>query len=70
MTELTLTVPEIHCDHCKSSIESAVGAIDGVTTAIVDVEATTVAVGFEPPASRDQIVDAIEGQGYEVPDPT
>ena len=30
MTETTLSVPEIHCDHCKMSIEGAVGALDGV----------------------------------------
>ena len=31
MTETKLSVPEIHCDHCKMSIEGAVGALDGVT---------------------------------------
>ena len=31
MTETTLSVPEIHCDHCKMSIEGAVGALDGVS---------------------------------------
>ena len=27
MTETTLSVPEIHCGHCKMSIEEAVGAL-------------------------------------------
>lgn len=67
MTETTLTVPEIHCGHCKSSIESAVRAVDGVSRADVDVDTTTVAIAFDDPATLDQIVDAIEGQGYEVP---
>ncbi|MCB2224528.1 MAG: copper ion binding protein [Actinobacteria bacterium] len=67
MTDLTLNVPEIHCDHCKMSIEGAVGALDGVASARVDVAATTVAVEFDAPATAEAIVAAIEGQGYEVP---
>ena len=68
MTETTLSVPEIHCDHCKMSIEGAVGALDGVTKAEVDVSAATVLVAFDDPTSVDAIVAAIEEQGYEVPD--
>lgn len=67
MTEMKLSVPEIHCDHCKSSIEGAVSSVAGVGRAEVDVEAATVAIAFDGPATLDQIVDAIEGQGYEVP---
>ena len=68
MNELTLSVPEIHCDHCKMSIEGAVGALDGVTAAAVDVPAATVTVSFDTPADRDGIVAAIEEQGYDVPE--
>ena len=67
MTEKTISVPEIHCDHCKMSIEGAVGELDGVTKAEVDVPTATVAVSFDDPATMDSIVSAIEGQGYDVP---
>jgi copper chaperone len=67
MTQKTLTVPEIHCDHCKMSIEGAVGALPGVEHAVVDVEKATISVSFDDPATIDDIVGAIEGQGYEVP---
>jgi copper chaperone len=67
MSDTTLSVPEIHCDHCKMSIEGAVGALEGVTSAIVDVETRTVTVGYDTPATLDGIVAAIESQGYEVP---
>jgi len=67
MTETTLSVPEIHCHHCKMAIEGAVGALPGVTRAAVDVPSATVALAFEAPATLDQIVAAIEGQGYSVP---
>ena len=67
MADITLSVPEIHCDHCKMSIEGAVGALDGVSKADVDVPAATVSVSFDAPAGLDAIVTAIEEQGYEVP---
>ena len=64
----TISVPEIHCGHCKSSIEGALQPMDGVTTAEVDVDAKTVAVTFdESVVTRDALLDAIEAQGYEVP---
>lgn len=68
MTEMTISVPEIHCNHCKMSIEGAVAAVDGVSTATVDVESRSVAVSFDDPASFDAIKGAIEGQGYDVPE--
>jgi copper chaperone len=68
MTDITLSVPEIHCDHCKMSIEGAVGALEGVTKTEVDVPTATVAVTFEAPVGVESIVAAIEEQGYDVPD--
>jgi copper chaperone len=67
LASTTISVPEIHCDHCKMSIEGAVSALDGVESAEVDVTAATVAVAFGPPADLEAIVAAIEEQGYEVP---
>jgi len=67
MTEKTLSVPEIHCNHCKMSIEGAVAALPGVESATVDVESATVSVAYADPATLDDIVGAIESQGYDVP---
>ncbi|HEY7703335.1 MAG TPA: heavy-metal-associated domain-containing protein [Acidimicrobiia bacterium] len=68
MTDLTISVPEIHCDHCKTSLEAAVGALAGVSEVSVDIPAAVVTVAFDEAAvSRAEIVGAIEGQGYEVP---
>ena len=67
MTTDTISVPEIHCGHCKSSIEGALQPMDGVTAAEVDVDATTVTVTYDDAAvTRDAIVEAIEEQGYSV----
>lgn len=67
MSDVTISVPEIHCGNCKSSIEGAVRPLGGVHSADVDIDAKTVHVSFEPPATLEEITRAIEEQGYDVP---
>lgn len=63
----TLSVPDISCDHCKTSIEAATAALNGVAASRVDIPARTVTVRFEAEAvGLREIVSAIEEQGYEV----
>jgi copper chaperone len=57
-------VPDISCGHCKSAIEGEVGQLDGVTSAIVDVEAKTVTV--DGIAADEAVTKAISDAGYEV----
>ena len=66
MHDATLSVPDIHCGHCKSSIEGAVADLDGVDHVEVSIDTRTVDVRFAAPSSQSDIVAAIEGQGYEV----
>ncbi|NNF64664.1 MAG: heavy-metal-associated domain-containing protein [Acidimicrobiia bacterium] len=67
MTTTTLNVPDISCGHCKSSIEGAVSELSGVDKVEVHIDAKTVELSFDDSAlSMDTIVEAIEGQGYEV----
>ncbi len=64
----TISVPEIHCGHCKASIEGALQPMDGVASATVDVEGRTVGVVYDPEVvTRDTLLDTIEELGYEVP---
>jgi copper chaperone len=68
MTTETITVPEIHCGHCKTSIEGALRPLDGVERALVDVGARTVTVAYDPALiDPARLRAAIEEQGYEVP---
>ena len=68
MTTTTISVPEIHCDHCKHSIEGALAPLPGVASARVDVEARMVTVEIdETVTDRGRLVAAIEDQGYDVP---
>ncbi len=65
---MTISVPEIHCDHCKHSIEGALAPLPGVASARVDVDARTVTVEVdETITGRQRVVAAIEEQGYKVP---
>jgi copper chaperone len=68
MVTETISVPEIHCDHCKTSIEGSLAAVGGVEDATVDIAARTVTVTYdETSVDRGDLVEAIEQQGYEVP---
>lgn len=67
MTEITLNVPDISCNHCKMSIEGAVNELDGIEQAQVDIPARTVDVAYDDATvDRAAIVGAIEAIGYEV----
>jgi copper chaperone len=66
---IRIEVPEIHCDHCKRSIEEALLTLPGVLGADVDVERRTVTAEVDDVhGRRAAVVAAIEAQGYEVPE--
>lgn len=69
MSTRTMSVPEISCGHCKSSIEGAVSPLNGVKKVEVHIEERTVELDYDgTDATFDAIVAAIEEQGYDVPD--
>jgi len=66
-TSTTLQVPEVHCDHCKTSLEGAVGDLRGVDRVDVSVPDATLDVSFdEASVDLDTIKKTIEEQGYAV----
>ncbi len=67
MTQISLQVPEVHCDHCKTSLEGAVGSLGGVATVEVAIADATITVDYDDSQVEIQrIKDAIEEQGYAV----
>lgn len=67
MTQIKLQVPEVHCDHCKTSLEGAVGGLSGVQRVEVVVEDATLDVAFNAEdVDLDTIKQTIEEQGYAV----
>ena len=69
MARRTMSVPEISCGHCKSSIEAAVSPLDGVDRVEVQIDKRAVQLDYDgTDATLTTIVAAIEDVGYEVPD--
>ena len=60
-------VPEVSCGHCKQAIEGALGPLEGVSGAEVDIAGKVVQVDFDPAVTdRASVVAAIESAGYDV----
>ena len=67
MTDVILQVPEVHCDHCKTSLEGAVGTLPGVSEVEVVVPDATISVAYDDSVvAVDTIKKTIEEQGYAV----
>jgi copper chaperone len=64
---VVLSVPDISCDHCRMTIEAAVGRLQGVDRVEVDVAAKKVAVEYDGSAVEPPTIkEAIEEEGYAV----
>ena len=60
-------VPDVSCQHCVSAIEGALKDVRGIESARVELDEKAVHVVYDPTAvERDQIVSAIEEEGYPV----
>ena len=67
MTEVTLKVEGMSCNHCVQSVERSVGQLTGVDQVKVNLAEGKVAVLFdEAKVSRSQIEETIDDQGYTV----
>jgi copper chaperone len=67
MTEKTLKVPDMHCGHCKATVEGELNGLFGVEGSNADLEKGTVAVRYdEDKVSTEQLIEAIEEAGYTV----
>ena len=64
MSKTVFEVPEMSCAHCKETIEGALEKVEGVQSAIVDLELKSVSV--DGSADRDSMRRAIEEAGYRV----
>ena len=60
------TAPEIVCGGCASSIEKALGRVDGISKVAVDVASKKVTVSHGETVSRRAIADALDRAGFSV----
>jgi copper chaperone len=64
MTEITYTVPEMSCGHCKQAVSSELAEVAGVDSVDVDLDTKLVTVrGHE--LDDAELRAAIEEAGYE-----
>ncbi len=64
MTTRTYSVPGISCGHCKAAIEGELAPLDGVESALVDIDAKTVTVIGD--IAEADVRAAVDEAGYEV----
>jgi copper chaperone len=64
MTELTYTVPAMHCGHCTAAVEREISQLDGVSGVVADLETKRVIVRGER-LDDAAIRGAIDEAGYE-----
>lgn len=67
MSEINLSVPEIHCEACVSAIRKSLSALDGIEEVAADLAAGQVRVRYDeartgPAAIRDRV----EKAGFDV----
>jgi copper chaperone len=64
---ITLTAPDISCEHCTNAIQNAVGALAGVQQVRADIATKQVDIDFDPNrVSLDKIEAVMDDEGYPV----
>lgn len=62
----TMLINGMMCGNCKKHVEKALGAVEGVSAAEVDLEAKKAVVTLLSDVSDDVLKSAVEEEGYEV----
>ena len=66
MMTKTIFIEGMQCNHCKMNVEKALGAIEGVTKAEVDLENKSATIEFTHEIEEDKIREVIEEIGFTV----
>ncbi len=62
----TITVEGMHCKNCSHAVETAVGGMAGVASAVVDLAAGTLTVEYDEAAvTIEAIAETVEEQGFD-----
>jgi copper ion binding protein len=65
--EITLSVPDVSCEHCVKTIDGALGALPGVEAVSVDLASKTVRLRYEPAhMTLERIEETLDDAGYTV----
>ena len=61
-----LTVNGMQCEHCKASVENALSAVAGVSSAKVDLKKKTATVSLTSDVSDAVLTEAVTNTGFKV----
>ncbi len=65
MKKITLSIPEISCGHCTSSIDDALKDLTGIVSATSSVDAKQTVVEFqEQLITEGEIIEVIDDIGF------
>lgn len=64
MAKEIFTIPNISCGHCTKAIHDELTEIEGVADVDGQIDAKTVSVEWEAPATREQIIDTLKEINY------
>lgn len=63
--QVTLTAPDISCEHCVATVQETVSALEGVSQVQASEETQRIDIAFDPQrVSLDQIRKALGEAGY------
>ena len=60
-----ITIEGMSCMHCAGAVEKALGGVEGVANAKVDLNAKTATVELEKEVPDDVLMAAVTEAGYE-----
>ena len=63
---INFTVPEISCDHCKSTIINTLSTVDDIELVEVNIEAKDVTLKSSEEIDLDLVKSLLDEQGYTV----
>ena len=66
MEEKTFTIPNISCGHCVMAIKNELGEMTGILSVDGNIDAKTITVEWEAPASMDTIKTKLKEINYPV----
>jgi copper chaperone len=65
--ETVLSVPDISCEHCVKTINTALGELNGVRAVETDIPSKTVHLTYDPSqVSLETVEAALDEAGYTV----
>ncbi len=67
LQEITLSVPDVSCEHCVKTINTALGELSGVEAVQTDIPTKSVHFRYDPKqVSMQKIEDTLDDAGYTV----